>query len=352
MSNTLMIGGAQPRPLNSPICALGYVGAMAPAVSGWNDYACNFLGMQLSQAGAGQARFRIDERAWRLAVHERRDQLGFSSDPGADKPGRAISIAYFGWEVADAQALTQLAARLDAAGVSYEQGSRALAQTREVTDLIVFEDPLGHRLEAFYGAAHADAPLAPGRNVSGFRAGALGMGHAVLNVRSAEALLPFYSQVLGFGLSDYITAPFKAYFLHVNGRHHSLALIEGPQHQVHHLMFEMTALDDVGQCYDLALGEDDRIGTTLGRHTNDYMTSFYARSPSVLLVVVGWGGLVIDPPNWQAIEMSAGPSLWGHDRTWMPAEGRAQARAMRLKAAADGLRAPVQVLPGQFNESR
>ena len=38
--------------------------------------------------------------------------------------------------------------------------------------------------------------------------------------------MAFYVDVLGFGLSDYITKPFRAYFFHVNARHHSLALIE------------------------------------------------------------------------------------------------------------------------------
>ena len=53
----------------------------------------------------------------------------------------------------------------------------------------------------------------PGRPISGFRTGTLGMGHVVLNVESVEDLLWFYQDALGFGLSDYILRPFKAYFL-------------------------------------------------------------------------------------------------------------------------------------------
>jgi hypothetical protein len=40
--------------------------------------------------------------------------------------------------------------------------------------------------------------------------------------------------------------------------------------------------------------------------------------------------------------------LWGHDRDWLPPERRAEARALRLRAAADGLREPVQVLDGNY----
>jgi hypothetical protein len=46
--------------------------------------------------------------------------------------------------------------------------------------------------------------------------------------------------------------------------------------------------------------------------------------------------------------MTYGPSLWGHDRTWLPADQLAQSRVMRAKAAADGLRQPVQVIEGNY----
>jgi catechol 2,3-dioxygenase-like lactoylglutathione lyase family enzyme len=172
------------------------------------------------------------------------------------------------------------------------------------------------------------------------------MGHAVLNVPRVEDVLPFYREVLGFGLSDWVENPFRAYFMHVNGRHHSLALIETGKASLHHLMMECLSLDDVGQGYDIALSEEGRIGTTLGRHTNDWMTSFYARTPGGFLVEYGWGGRHIEPATWQAERMDSGPSLWGHDRHWAGAEAVAKGREMRMAAAARGERAPVQVLPG------
>ena len=65
--------------------------------------------------------------------------------------------------------------------------------------------------------------------------------------------MAFYVDVLGFGLSDYIEKPFRAYFFHINARHHSLALIETGKNGMHHLMVELFSLDDVGQAYDIAL---------------------------------------------------------------------------------------------------
>jgi len=112
---------------------------------------------------------------------------------------------------------------------------------------------------------------------------------------------------------------------------------------------ELDNIDDVGQGYDLALAEPGRIATTLGRHTNDFMMSFYAKTPSDFFVEYGWGGREIDPATWQPQEMRYGPSLWGHDRTWLPADQLVEARAMRARAARDGLRQPVQVAAGNYH---
>ena len=52
---------------------------------------------------------------------------------------------------------------------------KSLADQRFVSDLISFADPFGNRLEAFHGAQIADEPFRPGRSISGFRTGPLGM---------------------------------------------------------------------------------------------------------------------------------------------------------------------------------
>ena len=151
---------------------------------------------------------------------------------------------------------------------------------------------------------------------------------------------------LGLALSDYALKPFVAYFFHANPRHHSIALIESDRDAIHHLMVEVCSLDDVGQTYDMALAEPGRIGTTLGRHTNDHVTSFYATTPSDFLMEYGWGGRTLDTGNWQPYEMHYGTSLWGHERNWLPPDKMEEARSLRAKAAADAQREPVQVMPG------
>ena len=90
------------------------------------------------------------------------------------------------------------------------------------------------------------------------------------------------------------------------------------------------------------------LATTLGRHTSDFLTSFYTWTPSAFMVEYGWGGRRIDPAAWQARERREGPSMWGHDRTWLGAEQQADARKLRLALAAQGYRRPVQVIEGNY----
>ena len=215
-------------------------------------------------------------------------------------------------------------------------------------DLIVFQDPAGTRLEAFHGAEATADPFKPGRCISGFRTGPLGMGHVVLHVESLEQMMPFYQQLLGFHLSDYFLRPYPAYFLHVNPRHHSLALAATGKNAPHHMMVELFSLDDVGQGYDLALGDEERIAVSLGRHAGDYVTSFYWWNPSGFMLEYGWGGQSIDHATWKPFERPYGPSLWGHDRKWLSPEQLAESRELRIRGAEIGLRQPVQVIEGNY----
>jgi 2,3-dihydroxybiphenyl 1,2-dioxygenase len=312
--------------------ALGYAGFGSANLGDWRQFGTHLVGFQAVERGPSLLAFRMDNRKQRVVIDR-------AMGDGA---------RFFGWEVEDAAALDTLAARLEAAHFGVTAEPQTLADARRVRTLISFHDPAGNRLEAFYGAEVDDTPFCPGRSISGFRTGPLGLGHVVLTVENIDPMMAFYVDVLGFGLSDYMQKPFRASFFHVNGRHHSLALIESGKNSMHHLMVEQFSLDDVGQSYDIALSEPERVSVTLGRHTNDLMTSFYCKSPSSFMIECGWGGREIDPKTWQPVEMHNGPSLWGHERVWLPPGDRELAREMRMRAAEAGLRAPVQVMEGNY----
>ena len=311
------------------IQGLGYLGIGTDKLDDWVDFATNWLGMQAVDRGAGVRAFRMDDRKQRLVV-----------DRALPEGQR-----YFGWEVADAAALDALAARLEDAGVAVTREPSALADQRFVSGLISFADPAGNRLEAFHGPQVADAAFMPGRSISGFRTGPLGMGHAVLTVTDVDAALTFYLDVLGFRISDFIRTPITAYFLHTNARHHSLALFHAPHVGMHHLMVELYSFDDVGQGYDIALGEREKIVATLGRHPNDLITSFYMRTPSDILVEYGWGGLEVNDATWQPQEMKSVVSFWGHHGLFdgMGPDGPPPMPPLEVT------RAPMQVMEGNYH---
>lgn len=304
------------------IIALAYIGVRSRKPEDWSDFAGGLLGMQEIDRGGQIRAWRMDDRKQRLVVD-----------------GRADAAEFFGWEVARRADLDSLAARLEAAGTAVARGSRALAAERLVTDLIHFTDPTGYRVEVCWKPEMADTPFSPGRPISGFKTGPMGMGHAVLNVMDTAPMLAFYRDLLGFRVTDYGFEPYPLYFFHVNPRHHSFAIVGSGRTGIHHFMVEMMSLDDVGQGYDLAGLEEGRIAYTLGRHANDWMTSFYVNSPGGFFVEYGWGGREVDPATWQPHETFEGPSFWGHERLYLDEAGRRRLRDMRLKTAREGLRA-------------
>ena len=317
------------------ISALAYLGVRSDLLSDWNFFATELLGMQKFDQGGKTMAFRMDDRMQRLVV--------------SDEPGEAL--AFIGWEVSQRSDLDAFGARLESADVKVNAGDRALCQRRFVKDLLYFRDPAGNRIELVFEPAVCEDPFVAGRAIEGFKTDPYGMGHAVLHVTDPTPLVKFYTDILGFSISDYGLSPVPLYFFHVNGRHHSFAIVGSGKTGFHHFMVEYKNLDDVGQGYDIAEQMDNAIAYTLGRHTNDYMTSFYAKSPSGFFVENGWGGRIIDPVTWEPHETNVGPSFWGHERLYLPEDERDAFRQMRMRSAQQGKRAPPIIdCPWLFNE--
>lgn len=319
------------------ICALAYLGVRSDRLDEWGRFAQHLLGMQKIDRAGKTIAFRMDDRAQRLVV---------SHEAGE-------TLAFMGFETSQKSDLERYAARLDAQGVEVHLGSSELTTRRLVEHMIWFNDPMGNRVELVFAPMVTAEPFVPGRPIDGFKTGPLGMGHAVLHVQDIDIMMPFYRDLLDFKVSDYGLKPYGLYFFHINGRHHSFAMVGSGQRGFHHFMVEYDNLDDVGQGYDIAQ-TTDRVAYTLGRHTNDWMTSFYAHSPSGFFVENGWGGRVIDPQSWEPHETHVGPSYWGHERLYLPDEEGGIRRVMRGKAmdtARQGLRAPpVQECPWLYGE--
>ena len=278
------------------ISALGYVGVGSPRAKEWERFGPDVLGTPLwTEAPDEGVYLRIDERAYRIAVHRsERDEL-----------------QYVGWEAASPTALEEATADLERAGIEVEAGSAEDCRRRAVEGLIAFRDPWGVRHELFYGQRSLMS-FRPTRDISGFVTDALGMGHLVLAVPDLQAAMRFLVDTLGFRVSDFIDVPFPLAFFHCNPRHHSIAVGQiGPVVGLHHVMLEVKDLNDVGTTYDLCRAMGLQISMDLGRHSNDRMLSFYVRTPGGFEIEYGWGGLLIDDSVWQVTRLPK-PSFWGH----------------------------------------
>ncbi|EST36524.1 VOC family protein [Streptomyces roseochromogenus] len=291
------------------IRALGYLRLETTKLAEWRHYALDVLGMvEASGTTEDTLCLRMDDRSYRITV-----QAG-----GSDR------LLAAGWEVANAAALTRATGELEAAGCAVKPADAAELSERRVQGLIHVTDPCGNPLEIYWGQAQDHTPLGTPYG-NRFVTGDLGLGHVVLPAPDIEAALDFYENLLGFQLRDSMKLLPQAvptaeeqrefhwmHFLSPNRRHHSLGLYPGALPPgIVHFMVELETLDDVGRGLDRMNAAGIPIASTLGRHTNDRMVSFYAQAPGGFQVEYGWDGLVVDPATWVAKEITA-DSFWGH----------------------------------------
>lgn len=282
--------------------ALGYVGLEVANLETWMRFAGDLLGLDAVPREDGTIDLRMDNYATRVRLRQ----------------GPLDDLTYAGWEVRDAAALDRLEERLQSAGVGVRRGDAALAADRRVAGLIIFADPEGAVLEAFYGPLQrTDRPAVSPRGVR-FKTGRQGLGHIVLACRDKPAMIAFYAGLLGFRISDHISTevvpgrPLEITFMRCNARHHSLALAPVQlRKRLAHLMFEVRDIDDVGRAMYRCLDAGVHLSMTLGRHSNDEMLSFYPLSPSGFDIEYGWGGLEVDDETWHVLTHDCN-SAWGH----------------------------------------
>jgi 3,4-dihydroxy-9,10-secoandrosta-1,3,5(10)-triene-9,17-dione 4,5-dioxygenase len=292
----------------SLIRSLGYLRVEATDVNAWRDFGVKVLGMVAGRGPDPAAAYlRMDDLPARIVV----------------VPGEKDRLAASGWEVADPAALARLTGALEESGAAVKPAGADELADRRVAQMISLDDPFGNRLEFFCGAALDSRPaISPYGNR--FVTGDQGMGHVVLPARDDAAGLRFYTEVLGFRLRDSMRLdpsliglppsdrPLWMRFLGCGPRHHSVALapIPAPSGLIH-LMVETATIDDVGLAMDRCAKNEAPLVSTMGRHANDQMISFYVRTPSGFDIEYGTGGCTVDDRTWIARQTTA-HSVWGH----------------------------------------
>ncbi|MGZ4514649.1 MAG: biphenyl-2,3-diol 1,2-dioxygenase [Mycobacterium sp.] len=289
----------------SDLKSLGYITISTADPDRWRQFALRILGFAEGKGPDPSALYlRMDERAARLIV----------------VPGEADRVLTVGWEVRDRAALQRVTATLDRAGVAFKQLSVDEAEARRVEEVITFEDPAGTTLEVFHGPV-LDHSLVITPFGARFVTGDQGLGHVVLPATDPNASFDFYTDVLGFRSRGAFRVPLpkefgpvRVRFLGINERHHSLAIVPAAHQRdprLVHIMVEVDSLDAVGQALDRVNAEGFQLSSTLGRHTNDKMVSFYVRAPGDWDIEFGTDGMRVDETYYTAEEITA-DSYWGH----------------------------------------
>ncbi|NLU63929.1 biphenyl-2,3-diol 1,2-dioxygenase [Rhodococcus sp. HNM0563] len=286
--------------------ALGYVKVQTNDMDRWRTFAFDVLGFAPGSGPDPDALYlRMDERAARIVV----------------VPGGTDEVVAVGWEVRDHAALQRVTEKLELAGVPVKRLSLEEADARRVEEVITFQDPSGAVLEVFHGAVLDHSPVVTPFGAR-FVTGTQGLGHVVLPVTDPDASFEFYTKTLGFlprGAFRLPTppevGPMRIRFLGINERHHSLALCpaaHGGAPGLIHVMVEVDSLDAVGQALDRVVKDGFSVSSTLGRHTNDKMVSFYTRAPGGWDIEFGTEGMKVDEAHYSSEEITA-DSYWGHD---------------------------------------
>jgi 3,4-dihydroxy-9,10-secoandrosta-1,3,5(10)-triene-9,17-dione 4,5-dioxygenase len=293
------------------IHSLGYITVQSTDLQRWADYGTQVVGFAvndaLAQGNANALYLKMDDRPYRFLVEK--------SD--ADRYGAS------GWEANNPTSFAETVSALRAANVEVTQGTAEEIAARQVQDMVKFTDPSGNRHELFWGAISNFGRFISPVGVKNFVTGDMGLGHTVLPASNFDATVKFFTEVLGFGLSDLMKVRFspdpnepekRLYFLHCNHRHHSLALFEldMPAGCVH-VMVETCEIDEVGRALDRMNTTGTKLTGTLGRHANDHMVSFYMATPGGFMIEYGADGMVVDDWNKYSAFQSTVNSFWGHD---------------------------------------
>jgi extradiol dioxygenase len=286
------------------ILALGYIGFETRNLGDWATMGPEVFGLQLAPRGEdGSVFLRMDDRAWRIALH----------------PGEDDQLSYLGWELRGRLEFDAAFKQLQKARVDVSLAPPHLAAGRRVSSMAFFYDPAGFRHEIYYAQEFEPRSFLPGRPISGFVADGLGLGHAVLAVPEVtDELRHFATDILGFKIfTGYRTVGSRGEtlgleFYRCNPRSHCMAYIPAGDHKgLTHICVEVHSLDDVGRAWDMVQERGIPIKMSLGRHTMDDMVSFYIRSASGFEFEYGSGGVLIDDANF-VMQKPNKAEVWGH----------------------------------------
>jgi catechol 2,3-dioxygenase-like lactoylglutathione lyase family enzyme len=188
--------------------------------------------------------------------------------------GKRLDLVAFG--AASEADVDLLAERLIAAGVQVAAEPGQLATEGGGYGLRFF-DLDGRTVEVSAGVAtRTHRKIAEGESVP------VRLSHVVLNGTDPDRTAAWYTDVLGFQLSDTLAGAEMGTvmnFMRCNPRHHSLAFARGPHVSLHHVSFELRGIDEFMRGTGRALRAGTRMVWGPGRHLAGSNTFAYFLDP-------------------------------------------------------------------------
>ena len=240
----------------------------------------------------------IARESGRLFMATESDELAIVLEAGPEPKCKRIAF-----EVAPDADLATMRTDLSASGIASDIRSDGIPG---VSRSLVFTDPEGTEIELISGWNASPATESPG----GIAANRL--GHVAMYTADPLMTSKFYSEVLGFRVSDWIEESFV--FMRCGPDHHTLNFVAGEVRRMNHIAFELRDASHMHRACDL-LGRN-RIQILWGpvRHGPGHNVAVYHRNPDGQVVE-----LFFDLDRMTDEELGYfEPQPWHHDRPQRP----------------------------------
>jgi len=219
------------------------------------------------------------------------------------------TLARLSFQVAPGSDLGALARGLKEAGIKTERRS---AISPGVAEAIIFDDPKGTGIEIFSDYVFADEDRRPAGIIT------LKLGHVAYRVKDVQQVVKFYTDLLGFRVSDWRDDTFA--FLRCGPDHHSVNFVVDDVPQLHHIAFEVKDWPEIQRAAEWLAKNDIRLVWGPGRHIIGHNIAIYHRNADKVRVefftemdqmkdeALGY----FDPRPWHQ-DRPQRPKVWGPD---------------------------------------
>lgn len=237
-------------------------------------------------------------------------------------PAQQTRLHHISFEVDTDAELAALAARLNQSGIELTLAPRD--GDAELGDTLWFNDPDGNKVEISVtpeGALNLPPPGSEGRRT---RLRPHALQHLALRTINLEEMVEFYTEALGFDISDWLLR--ECVWLRCNNDHHTLILMQGKQ-DVDHVGYSIPAGSELLSWADYLSRQKRAILWGPGRHGagNDLFLRFADAEGAHIELSAElqqyYDSDVTTPPRLWHTRPSA-LNLWGVMPSWVREEAK------------------------------